>query len=84
MKPPPGDGETGSSRTRSDAGTVSSEESTTSSSQVSSSQWSEKKKELFNTLTNDEQELFSELQDEISDLRDLLLRDNTSAAAKKV
>lgn len=61
--------------------TSSSEETST----VHSSQWSKKRRDLYESMTQEEQELFDELQSEIEELRNLLSRrDKGKEAAKKV
>lgn len=68
-----------SSTTSGETGSSSSTDST-----IPSSQWPQKKKELYESMTQDEQDLFDELQEEIEELRRLLLNRDHKEAAEKV
>ncbi len=61
--------------------TESGEETSTT---VPSSQWSEKRREIYDTMNPEEQELFDELQQEIEELRRLLGRGMGQEAVQKV
>ena len=56
--------------------------SVTGSSTVPSSQWSQRRQDMYNSMTEDEQALFDELQREIADLRDLLAMNDPKVASK--
>ena len=56
--------------------------STDDTSTVLSSQWSEKRHQMYQMMTPDEQDLFDELQREIEELRKLLGGKNKNAADK--
>ena len=65
------------SRSRSGSGSLSRSESGSSSTATgstwsSSSKWSARRRDLVNSMTNEERDLFNELQDEIGELRRLL------------
>jgi len=73
-------------RSRSGSGSLSRSESGSSStatgSTSSSSQWSVRRRDLVNSMTNEERDLFNELQDEIGELRRLLAAQDANAMPK--
>ena len=71
-----------SSRTESQSDRASIATSSSDTSTIPSSQWSQRKKDMYENMSVGEQELFDELQDEIEELRKLLAMRHKEATKK--